>query len=33
NEFHRCQECAQIYWKGSHFERMQQFIDGVLSTQ
>ncbi len=33
NEFHRCQDCAQIYWKGSHFERMQQFIDGVLSTQ
>ncbi|PMB43898.1 twitching motility protein PilT [Fischerella thermalis CCMEE 5205] len=30
NEFHRCQNCAQIYWKGSHYERLQRFIDGVL---
>lgn len=33
NEFHRCRECAQIYWKGSHYERMQQFIEGVLSSR
>jgi hypothetical protein len=30
HEFHRCHECGQIYWRGSHFERMQQFIEGVL---
>ncbi|WP_392435954.1 Mut7-C RNAse domain-containing protein [Chlorogloeopsis fritschii PCC 9212] len=30
-EFHRCQGCAQIYWKGSHYQRLQQFIDGVLA--
>ncbi|RAM49102.1 MAG: twitching motility protein PilT [Hapalosiphonaceae cyanobacterium JJU2] len=30
DEFHRCQNCAQIYWKGSHYERLQRFIDGVL---
>lgn len=29
-EFHCCQGCEQIYWKGSHYERLQQFIDGVL---
>jgi uncharacterized protein with PIN domain len=29
-EFHCCQGCAQIYWKGSHYEKLQQFIDGVL---
>jgi len=23
DEFHRCLECGQIYWKGSHYERMQ----------
>lgn len=30
DEFHRCQKCAQIYWKGSHYERLQRFIDGLL---
>jgi uncharacterized protein with PIN domain/sulfur carrier protein ThiS len=28
DEFHRCRECHQIYWRGSHYERMQQFIEG-----
>jgi uncharacterized protein with PIN domain len=31
HEFHRCQDCTQIYWKGSHFERLQQFIDIVMN--
>lgn len=26
NEFHRCQECGNVYWKGSHYPRMRQFI-------
>lgn len=30
DEFHRCAECQQIYWRGSHYERMQQFVQGVL---
>ncbi len=30
HEFSRCQACGQIYWKGSHFKRMQEFIKGVL---
>lgn len=33
DEFHRCQECGQIYWKGSHARRIQQFIDQVLDSQ
>lgn len=33
NEFHRCQKCGQIYWKGSHYERMQQFITKVLNSE
>ncbi|OUL17716.1 Mut7-C RNAse domain-containing protein [Nostoc sp. 106C] len=33
HEFHHCQECKQIYWKGTHYERLQQFIDGVLDSQ
>jgi uncharacterized protein len=33
NEFHRCQTCEQVYWKGTHYERLQQFIDGVLESE
>jgi hypothetical protein len=32
DEFCRCCECAQIYWKGSHYERMQEFIKGITSS-
>jgi uncharacterized protein len=28
-EFHMCSVCHQIYWKGSHYERMEQFIQQV----
>lgn len=30
HEFHRCQDCAQIYWKGSHYERLQEFIEAII---
>lgn len=30
NEFHRCEQCSQIYWRGSHFVRMQQLVADVL---
>lgn len=29
-EFRRCRGCGQIYWKGSHFERMRSFLEHVL---
>ncbi|MFN6569850.1 Mut7-C RNAse domain-containing protein [Dendronalium sp. ChiSLP03b] len=32
DEFHRCQDCGQVYWKGSHYERLQQFVESVLSN-
>lgn len=31
NEFHRCQDCLQIYWRGAHYQRMQQFITELLT--
>ncbi|BDI16896.1 hypothetical protein ANSO36C_26980 [Nostoc cf. commune SO-36] len=37
-QFQRCQDCVvyrrryRIYWKGSHYERLQQFIDEVLDS-
>jgi uncharacterized protein len=32
DEFYQCQNCNQVYWKGSHYERLQQFIDSVLDS-
>jgi uncharacterized protein len=33
NEFYRCQNCKQVYWKGSHYEKLQQFIDSVIHNR
>ncbi len=30
HEFCQCQGCGQIYWPGSHYQRMQQFIESIL---
>lgn len=30
DEFHICPACKQIYWKGSHYERMQILIEKTL---
>jgi len=31
NEFRICASCDQIYWKGSHYDRMQRFLDEILN--
>jgi uncharacterized protein with PIN domain len=31
DEFHICPACKQIYWKGSHYERMQSLIEQMES--
>ena len=33
DEFRHCTGCDRIYWKGSHYERMQQFIGRVLNER
>ncbi|HEY46384.1 MAG: twitching motility protein PilT [Anaerolineae bacterium SM23_ 63] len=30
DEYRRCEDCARIYWRGSHYQRMQQLIAQVL---
>jgi len=30
DEFHICPNCQQIYWKGSHYERMQKLIEQMV---
>jgi len=31
DEFWRCQACGQIYWRGSHVQRMQEVIDRAFA--
>ncbi len=28
-DFRRCKDCGQVYWRGSHFERMRRLIDAI----
>ena len=32
-EFFICPQCDRIYWKGSHYRRMQAFIEGLVSKK
>jgi hypothetical protein len=27
HEFYQCESCDKVYWKGSHFDKMQSFLD------
>jgi uncharacterized protein with PIN domain len=31
DDFQRCAECGQIYWRGSHHERMRRFMESALA--
>jgi uncharacterized protein with PIN domain len=33
DEFRICQGCDQVYWQGSHYKRMQRFIQSVLAQE
>ncbi len=28
-EFWRCASCGKVYWKGSHYEHMREFVEGI----
>jgi uncharacterized protein with PIN domain/sulfur carrier protein ThiS len=32
-EFQICPACAQIYWKGSHYERLQKLVEQAMETR
>jgi uncharacterized protein with PIN domain len=32
DQFQQCQSCGQIYWKGSHHQKMERLIDMVLEN-
>lgn len=29
DEFYQCQQCGQVFWKGSHYEHMRAFLKGL----
>lgn len=32
-QFFECDDCQQLYWKGAHFRRIQQFVDAIIAAQ
>ncbi|MFD1186155.1 Mut7-C RNAse domain-containing protein [Pontibacter rugosus] len=33
NEFYQCPSCKRVYWKGSHYDRMQGFIAQLIKNR
>jgi len=33
DDFHICPACGQIYWKGSHYEQMEKFIERITQNK
>ena len=29
-DFHRCTDCGRIYWQGSHYKRMREFVERLM---
>jgi len=29
-DFHRCSNCSRLYWKGSHYDRIDQWLNGFM---
>jgi uncharacterized protein with PIN domain len=32
DEFRRCMDCGQVYWRGSHYERMMHLIERIRNN-
>jgi uncharacterized protein with PIN domain len=30
---HRCAACGRVFWQGSHYDRMQRLIDGIMERK
>jgi uncharacterized protein with PIN domain len=33
DEFQKCDDCGKVYWQGSHYQRMRQFIEQILRPE
>lgn len=32
-DFRQCQSCGKVYWKGSHYEAMEQFLERLMNER
>ncbi len=32
HEYFKCTDCQQVYWKGSHYQRLQQFVNQIIDS-
>lgn len=32
DQFYQCVSCRQIYWKGSHYDKMSEYLQSIVST-
>jgi uncharacterized protein len=32
HEFRRCSKCGQIYWRGSHYERLRKHVEAIIES-
>ncbi|GAB4380190.1 MAG: Mut7-C RNAse domain-containing protein [Elainellaceae cyanobacterium] len=32
DQFRQCQQCQQVYWQGSHYEKLQKLVDSILAA-
>ncbi len=30
-EFHHCTDCDRLYWQGSHYEKIENWLESMLS--
>lgn len=33
HEFSQCLECHRIYWKGTHYKKLKDFVDSILQSE
>jgi uncharacterized protein len=33
NHFYQCNDCGNIFWEGSHFDKMENFVESVLKAK
>ncbi|MBI2188458.1 MAG: Mut7-C ubiquitin/RNAse domain-containing protein [Acidobacteria bacterium] len=33
DEFHTCDSCGRVYWRGSHYQRLRRFLDQALRRE
>jgi uncharacterized protein len=33
DDFQQCQSCGQVFWQGTHYDKMQQFVTDVLKSK